>query len=147
MVNLPPVGGLIPTRDESSEAGVIHELQELDGLMIGSAAVGVQGEEQKRKKAALRGVRNMFPQLHMLPPVRQEVCNPETGRERGTRRHHTASSLNPKYRTCYSPRANHLARRQIQSFRKLVTTFDFVMLLRIVFPKFKDELSQSLCKF
>ena len=34
MVNLPPVGGLIHTRDES-------ELQELDGVVTGGAAVGV----------------------------------------------------------------------------------------------------------
>ncbi len=38
------------------------------------------------KNAALRGsgadgprVRDMFPQLHMLPPVRQEVCDPPAG--------------------------------------------------------------------
>ncbi|KAF7643464.1 hypothetical protein LDENG_00239040 [Lucifuga dentata] len=49
MVNLPPVGRLILTRDESDEGGVIRKLQELDGLMTGGAAVGVQGEEQRRK--------------------------------------------------------------------------------------------------
>ncbi len=86
MVNLPPVGGLIPTRDESNEGGVVRKLQELDGLMTGGAAVSVQGEEQRGKNAALRGsgadgprVRDMFPQLHMLPPVRQEVCDPPAG--------------------------------------------------------------------
>ena len=45
MVNLPPVGGLIPTRDEPNEGGVIRELKEFDGLVTGGAAVGVQGEE------------------------------------------------------------------------------------------------------
>ena len=49
MVNLPPGGGLIPTRDESGDEGVVRELQELDGLVIGGAAVGVQGEEQRGK--------------------------------------------------------------------------------------------------
>ncbi|CAB1422356.1 unnamed protein product [Pleuronectes platessa] len=34
MVNLPPVGGLIPTRDEPNESGVIRELKEFDGLVI-----------------------------------------------------------------------------------------------------------------
>ncbi len=53
MVNRSPVGGLIPTRDEPNEGGVVCELQELDGLMTGSAAVGVQGEEQRGKNAAL----------------------------------------------------------------------------------------------
>ncbi|KAF7642881.1 hypothetical protein LDENG_00249260, partial [Lucifuga dentata] len=74
MVNLPPVGGLIPTRDESYEGGVMCKLQELDGLMTGGAAVGVQGEEQRRKDAALRGsgadgpgVRDMLTQPHVLP--------------------------------------------------------------------------------
>ena len=52
MVNLPPVGGLV-TRDESDEGGVICKFQELDGLMTGGAAVSVQGEEQRRKSAAL----------------------------------------------------------------------------------------------
>ncbi len=45
MVNLPPADGLIPTRDEPNEGGVVRELQELDGLMSGGAAVGVQGVE------------------------------------------------------------------------------------------------------
>ncbi len=57
MVNLPPVGVLIPTRDEHNEGGVIHKLQELDGLMTGGAAVCAQGEEQRGKNAALRGNR------------------------------------------------------------------------------------------
>ncbi len=49
--------------------------------MTGGAAVGIQGEEQGGKNAALRGtstdgprIRDMFPQLQMLPSVRQEVC-------------------------------------------------------------------------
>jgi len=43
MVNLPPVGGLIPTRDEPNEGGVICKLQELDRLM--TVGVRVQGKE------------------------------------------------------------------------------------------------------
>ncbi len=39
MVNLPPVGRLIPIRDESNDGGVVRKLQELDGLMTGDAAV------------------------------------------------------------------------------------------------------------
>ena len=39
MVSLPPVGGLITIRDKSNESGVVRELQELDGLMTGGAAV------------------------------------------------------------------------------------------------------------
>ena len=83
MVNLPPVGRLITTRDEPNEGGVVRELEELDGLVTGGAAVGVQGEEKRGKNAALRGtgadgpgVRDMFSQPHVLPPVRQEVCDP-----------------------------------------------------------------------
>jgi len=53
MVSLPPVGGVITIRDKSDESGVVRELQELDGLVTGVAAVGVQGEEQRRKKTAL----------------------------------------------------------------------------------------------
>ena len=45
MVNLPPVSGLIPTRDKPNEGGVIRELEEFDGLVTGGAAVGLQGEE------------------------------------------------------------------------------------------------------
>jgi len=45
MVNLSPVGGLIPTRDEPNEGGVVHKLQELDRLMTGGAGFRVQGEE------------------------------------------------------------------------------------------------------
>ena len=55
MVNLPPVGGLVTIRDESNEGGVVRKLQELDGLVTGGAAVGVQGEEQRRKNTALGG--------------------------------------------------------------------------------------------
>ena len=42
MVNLPPVGRLIPTRDEPRDRGVVCKLQELDGLVTGGATVGVQ---------------------------------------------------------------------------------------------------------
>jgi len=52
---------------------------------------GVQGEEQRRKNVALRGtgadgleVRDMFPQVHMLLPVGQEVCDPPAGGVRHT---------------------------------------------------------------
>ncbi len=31
--------------DEPTEGGVVHRLKELDGLMTGSAAVGIQGED------------------------------------------------------------------------------------------------------
>ncbi len=69
MVSLPPVGGLIPTRDESSEGGVVCELQELDGLVTGGAAVGVQGEEQRGKNAALRGTSADGPGVRELEMV------------------------------------------------------------------------------
>ena len=46
MVSLSPVGRLFHTRDESNEGG----------LMTGAAAVGLKGEEQKRKDAALGGI-------------------------------------------------------------------------------------------
>src|SRR4029434_5956610 len=62
MFNLPPVGGLIPTREEPIEGGVVRKLKEFGGLVTGGAAVAVQG-----KDAALRGtgadglgVRDMF---------------------------------------------------------------------------------------
>jgi len=45
MVNLPPVGRLIPTRDEPNEGGVVCKLQELDRLMTGGAGICVKGEE------------------------------------------------------------------------------------------------------
>ena len=54
--------------------------------MTGGAAVGVQGEEQRRKDAALGtsgadglGVRDLCTQLNTLLPVRQEVCDPPAG--------------------------------------------------------------------
>ena len=89
MVSLPPVGGLVTIRDKSNESGVVRELQELDGLMTGDAAVGVQGEEQRRKNTVLRGTgglkdRDMFPQLHVLFPVGQEVCDSPAGGVRHT---------------------------------------------------------------
>ena len=50
------------------------------------ATVSVQGEKQGRKNAALGGsnvdglgFRDMFPQLHTLLPVRQEVTDPPAG--------------------------------------------------------------------
>lgn len=55
MVNLPPVGRLIPTRDEPSEGGVLCTLQELGGLVTGGAAVGVKGGDQRGKNTALKG--------------------------------------------------------------------------------------------
>lgn len=39
MVNFHPTDGFIPYRDESYAVGVVHELQELDGIMAGGAAV------------------------------------------------------------------------------------------------------------
>lgn len=59
MVNLPPVDGLIPTRDEPKEGGV-SRLQRLDGQVSGGAAVGVQvqGAEQRGEDAAFRRVYN-----------------------------------------------------------------------------------------
>lgn len=45
MVNFPPIGRFIPTRDEPDE-GVICKLLELDRLiMTGGSAVPIQGEE------------------------------------------------------------------------------------------------------
>ena len=55
MVSFPPVGGLVTIRDKSDESGVVRELQKLDGLMTGGAAVRVQGKEQRRKNTALGG--------------------------------------------------------------------------------------------
>lgn len=42
MINLRSVVSFVPIRDESKEVGVVCELQELDGLVAGGAAVGVQ---------------------------------------------------------------------------------------------------------
>ena len=54
--------------------------------MTGGATVRVQGEEQRRKDAALRrsgadgpGVRDLCSQLNALLPVRQEVCDSPAG--------------------------------------------------------------------
>ena len=47
MVNLTSVGGLVPTRDESNNGGVVRELEELDRLVTGGAAVGKQRDEQR----------------------------------------------------------------------------------------------------
>ncbi len=75
-----------PYRVESRDGSVVCDLQELHRLMTAGAAVGVQREEWKGKNTALKGscsdgpgVRDMFPQFHMLPPVRQEVCDPPVG--------------------------------------------------------------------
>ena len=57
MVSLPPVGGLVIIRDESDEGGVVRKLQKLDRLVTGGATVGVQGEEQRGKNTALRGLK------------------------------------------------------------------------------------------
>uniref|UniRef100_A0A3Q3W6R6 RING-type domain-containing protein n=1 Tax=Mola mola TaxID=94237 RepID=A0A3Q3W6R6_MOLML len=43
MVSFPSIRGLIPTRDEFNEGGVVCELQELDELMNRSAAAGTPG--------------------------------------------------------------------------------------------------------
>ncbi len=59
MVNLPPVVRF-PTR-EPNEGGVVRKLREHDGLMTGDAAVGIQGEEQRGKDAALRGASDDSP--------------------------------------------------------------------------------------
>ena len=55
LLHLPTVGGLVTIINESDESGVVRELQELDGLMTGGAAVCVQGKEQRRKNTALGG--------------------------------------------------------------------------------------------
>ena len=63
MINLPPVCGLIPTTDESSEGGVICELQELDGLVAEGAAVCVQGNDQRGNNKPV-SLRHVFPASH-----------------------------------------------------------------------------------
>ena len=62
------------------------ELQELDGQVTGGATIGVQREEWGSKNGSLGGsgadglgFRDMFPKLHALLPVRQEVCDPSAG--------------------------------------------------------------------
>ncbi|CAB1441388.1 unnamed protein product [Pleuronectes platessa] len=60
MVNLPPVGGLVPTRDEPNEGGVIRELKEFDGLVTGAAEEDEEGGlfscERKPRDQDARGV-------------------------------------------------------------------------------------------
>lgn len=75
MVHLPLVGGHIPTRD----CGVIHKPQELDDWWVEVQRL-VCREKSRRDRTQPLGelvlmVResDMFYQLHMLPPVRQEV--------------------------------------------------------------------------
>lgn len=41
MISLPPVGRLAPLREEPSKDGVVGNLQELDILVTGGAAVDV----------------------------------------------------------------------------------------------------------
>ena len=67
-------------------SAVFRKLQELDGLVTEGASVSAHGEEQGRKNPALGGsdadglvFRDMFPQLHVLLPVRQAVCDPPAG--------------------------------------------------------------------
>jgi len=79
MVNLLHVGRL-------NEGGFIRKLQELDRLMTGGAGIRVQREEWWGKDTALSGtgadgpgVRDVFPQPHVLLPVGQEVCDPPAG--------------------------------------------------------------------
>ena len=74
MVNLPPVGGLIPTRDESNDGGVVRELQELDRLVTGGAAVGIQREEQRGKNTALGGTGADGPGFSVYPASRAASC-------------------------------------------------------------------------
>ena len=76
MVNLPSVGGLITLGDEADEGGVVRKLEELDRLVSGGAAVGVQGEEQWGENAALGGtgadglgVGDLLPQPYVLTSV------------------------------------------------------------------------------
>lgn len=53
--------------------------------MTRGAAAGIPGEEQRGKDAALwksgaDGLESeMFPQLHIQPPARMEICNPPAG--------------------------------------------------------------------
>lgn len=57
--------------------GVVHELNELDGLLAGGAAIGAQGEEQKGKDVALwdiwcwssRSQRHISPASHAIGSV------------------------------------------------------------------------------
>ena len=67
-------------------SAVFRKLQELDGLVTEGASVSAHGEEQGRKNPALGGsdadglvFRDMFPQLHVLLPVRQAVSDPPAG--------------------------------------------------------------------
>lgn len=73
-------------RDEFNEDDIVCKLQKLDRLVTGSAVVHIHGEEQWKKNVALRGssadclgVGYVLTQIHMLLPVRQEVCEPSTG--------------------------------------------------------------------
>ena len=70
VVNLPPVGRLVAARDESDEGGVVHELQEFDGLVTGGTADRVR-EKSRGERTQLwgdsvlmvRGSETCFPSL------------------------------------------------------------------------------------
>ena len=64
MVNLPPVGGLIPARDDPNEHGAIRKLPELDGLVL---------EAQGRKNTALRG--SSADERHVSPASHAASCH------------------------------------------------------------------------
>lgn len=55
VVNVHHKAKFISTRDEPGQCVVICKVMEFDGLVSGSAAVGVKGEEQGIKYRALRG--------------------------------------------------------------------------------------------
>lgn len=61
MVNPPPI-----------EGNVVRKPQEVQGLMTECAALWRTGADGPR-------VRDVFPQLHMLLPVRQTVCDLPAG--------------------------------------------------------------------
>ena len=69
VVNLPPVGGLVPTSDESNDGGVVRELQKLDRLVTGDAAVTAEYREKSR------GERTQ-PWGEPVLMVRDSVCLP-----------------------------------------------------------------------
>lgn len=83
MVTLQPVGGVIPSRDES-RVGVLKK-QELVRQMTRSAALGTQGEDKMGKNSALRetsadglGIRDFLNQLFsrhcLIPDTKLAVC-------------------------------------------------------------------------
>lgn len=66
---------------------VSAELPELDRLMTDDVQLLVYGEKSKGERTQTWGgsatnglvVKDMFPKLHLLPPVGQEVCDPPVG--------------------------------------------------------------------